>query len=148
MQITIQSHQLQLCKEELERMENMLLLSIGRFSRAIKTVRIRLTDTNGPKGGYDKECLIVVKLRDGGEVVIQGGGENSGGAMRRCADRLTRAVERKVKLRQRRPIQRIRRQKQTEREAALVEDDQIHEQVESDQILLCAPDGRGKYGHG
>ncbi len=114
MQITIKAHQTQLNQEDSLRMERRLHFALGRFSDGIERVRIRLTDCNGPKGGPDKECLIVVKLRKGGEIIVKGKGMNNGLALNLCADRVSRAVDRKLSRRWRTPVHRIRRVPDTE----------------------------------
>ncbi len=51
--------------------DRRLNFALSRFgSRVLKTV-VYLTDNNGPKGGIDKSCLIVVRLRGLGEVIAE-----------------------------------------------------------------------------
>lgn len=45
--------------------------AIGRFASRILRISVRLRDLNGPKGGEDKQCQIVLALKSGGEVVIE-----------------------------------------------------------------------------
>ena len=54
-----------------EHLERRLTFALSRFgSRVLKAV-VYLTDNNGPKGGFDKSCLIVVRLRGAGEVIAE-----------------------------------------------------------------------------
>ena len=54
-----------------EHIERRLTFALSRFGpRVLKTV-VYLTDNNGPKGGIDKSCLIVVRLRGLGEVIAE-----------------------------------------------------------------------------
>ncbi len=54
-----------------EHIERRLTFALSRFGpRVLRTV-VYLTDNNGPKGGIDKSCLIVVRLRGLGEVVAE-----------------------------------------------------------------------------
>ena len=41
-----------------------------RSPRAIAGVRIRLFDTNGPRGGNDKACLVQARLEQGHKSVV------------------------------------------------------------------------------
>ena len=45
--------------------ERRLRFALTRFSGRIGRVNVFLTDQNGPRGGIDKTCRIVVRLRDG-----------------------------------------------------------------------------------
>ncbi len=142
MQITIQPHRTHLRRETIQRMERRLLFVLSRFANVIRTVRVRLVDINGPKGGPDKHCLIIARFRKGGEVVIQGKGENNTTVLYRCADRLNRAVERKLKRSLKAPIRKIRRMLHSERNDAFVMEEQACEQMEINNMTLCLPDGR------
>ena len=142
MQITIQQHQTHLRRETIQRMERRLLFVLSRFSTVIKTVRVRLMDINGPKGGNDKHCLIIARLRKGGEVIIQGKGKNNTTVLYRCADRLSRGLERKLSRRLSTPIRKIRRALHAERNAALDMEEQACEQMEQGDMLLSLSDGR------
>ena len=54
-----------------EHIERRLTFAMSRFgARVLKTV-VHLADNNGPKGGVDKSCLIVVRLRGLGELVAE-----------------------------------------------------------------------------
>ena len=114
MRITIKVHRLQLAQEMITTMERRLRLTLGRFVGSINRVTVRLTDINGPKGGIDKECLIVVKLRKGGEVVVQGIGKNCSATLHYCADRIGRAVGRELSRNRRTPIRKMRRMQNIE----------------------------------
>ena len=51
--------------------ERRLRFALTRFSGRIGRVNVFLADQNGPRGGIDKTCRIVVRLRDGGDVVAE-----------------------------------------------------------------------------
>lgn len=51
--------------------ERRLQFALSRFSGRIRRVDVFLADENGPRGGIDKTCRIVVRLRDGGDVVAE-----------------------------------------------------------------------------
>ena len=51
--------------------ERRLRFALSRFSGRIRRVNVFLADQNGPRGGIDKTCRIVVMLRDGGSVVAE-----------------------------------------------------------------------------
>lgn len=51
--------------------ERRLRFALTRFSGRIGRVSVFLADQNGPRGGIDKTCRIVVRLRAGGDVVAE-----------------------------------------------------------------------------
>lgn len=54
-----------------EHADRRLSFALSRFGSRILKTTVYLTDNNGPKGGIDKNCLIVVRLRGLGEVVAE-----------------------------------------------------------------------------
>lgn len=139
MNITIRAHQTQLKQEDALRMEKRLHFALGRFSSGINRVRIRLTDSNGPKGGHDKECLIVVTLRKGGEIIVKGKGVNNSLALNLCAARISRAVERKLSQRWRTPVRRKHRETDTETIASPEEIEQSHSTFARNDLMVGGP---------
>lgn len=45
---------------------------LGRHMDIVKSIVITIRDINGPRGGVDKECQVVVKLRKMQDVVVSG----------------------------------------------------------------------------
>lgn len=95
-------------------MERRIRFALGRFGTSVKEVTLRLKDLNGPKGGVDKECLIVVNMSKGGEVIVQGNGKDYSTTLNYCAERIGRAVERELSRKRMTPIRKIRRIQHTE----------------------------------
>ncbi len=91
-------------------------LALSRFATAIQTVTIRITDTNGPKGGEDTRCIVSVKLASTGEVVVQGEGEKVLSVLSHCLSRAERAVGRSLDRRRDNPIRMNRRRTKVEDE--------------------------------
>lgn len=48
-----------------------LQFALGRFAGRIRRVSTFFEDQNGPRGGVDKFCRIVVRLVDGSELVAE-----------------------------------------------------------------------------
>lgn len=86
-------------------------LALGRFGRRIDRVRVYLRDVNGPRGGPDKKCRIVVDLPPRGRVVVTGTDTDMRAAITGTAERAAFAVRRHVKRRlaRRRPPRRALR---------------------------------------
>ena len=116
MKIIIKTHRVKLDQKTIVAMERRIRFALGKFGDSVNEATVRLTDLNGPKGGVDKNCLIVVKLRKGGEVIVQGSGKDCIVTLNYCADRIGRAVERDLSRNRKAPIRRMRRIQKTERE--------------------------------
>lgn len=75
-----------------------LEFALGRFASRIRSLRVRLTDLNGPRGGLDKQCLVTVRLdRPRRVIVIEDVDPDEAVAMSRAVERAARAVSRAVR---------------------------------------------------
>jgi putative sigma-54 modulation protein len=63
MDIDIQSRGFSLTRALQHAIEGEALQYASRCSRTLAGLRVRLFDTNGPRGGSDKTCLIQARLR-------------------------------------------------------------------------------------
>lgn len=90
--------------------EERLRLALGRFAAYVGEVRVYLRDVNGPRGGTDKVCRVVVEVPRYGRVVVAGADADVFEAVARTASRARFAVRRRVKRRlaRRRPSRRRR----------------------------------------
>lgn len=67
--------------------------ALGRFSHAIQEVSMRLQDINGPeRDGVDKQCRVVLRLKDNVVLVIEDLGINMMEVIDRVADPLHRTL--------------------------------------------------------
>ena len=64
--------------------------SLGRFQDQATRVEVHLSDTNGPKGGVDKRCVIEVRLAGRQPVAAAHEGETIMESVRGAADKLER----------------------------------------------------------
>ena len=76
--------------------ERRLQFALARFSGRIQRVNVFLQDQNGPRGGVDKTCRIVVRLRDGGDLVAEVVDACWEGAVDRATTLVARTVSREV----------------------------------------------------
>ncbi len=75
--------------------DRRLSFALKKFNTDIERIEVSLSDENGPRGGIDKRCLIVVKLlRSLGRVTIEDHGKDFFTVVSRAADRISRAVSR------------------------------------------------------
>jgi ribosome-associated translation inhibitor RaiA len=94
MQLHIKGQNLFLAPAVIVRTERRLRFALSRFADRLDRVTVRLADLNGPRGGVDKQCRIIVRLRPGGEVVIEDTANDVEAVIDRGADRVQRAVAR------------------------------------------------------
>lgn len=74
--------------------ERRLLFALGRFSRQVEAVRLLLDDVNGPRGGVDKRCQVVVQLAPWGEVRVEQSDRSLHAVIDLAADRVRHALSR------------------------------------------------------
>jgi ribosome-associated translation inhibitor RaiA len=68
-------------------------MKLGKFATSIERVSVRVTDTNGPRGGVDQVCNVKVVLSGLPSVVI----ERRHAALHAAIDGALRATERAVR---------------------------------------------------
>lgn len=82
----------------------------GRYRAVTMRVRVRFSDVNGPKGGFDKQCVIAIKLRHIGNIIIKGEGINYLEVFKTSVERLVRSVRRELAKQRDMPIRINRRE--------------------------------------
>ena len=70
--------------------------SFARFGFNIKSIEIKVQDVNGPRGGVDKACRVLVKLRKLKDVAVTVNDETLANAIPSAIFRAARSVGRVV----------------------------------------------------
>lgn len=96
--------------------ERRLRFALGRFGSRVGTVSVFLQDHNGPKGGIDKICRILVKTRGCGVVVAAVADSDWAAAVDRATTRIGQAMARQVD--RMRDYHDARRRRMTEKQLA------------------------------
>jgi len=99
MRLHIRCKNLRLTKEMREQTRSRLAFALARFGHRIKEVTTNLADLNGRKGGIDKQCHLVVRLRPKGNITIVQTATNVSAAIAQAADRAGQTVGRALKRR-------------------------------------------------
>ena len=74
-----------------------LEFALGRFGAHVRSLTVRMTDLNGPRGGVDKHCLVAIRLTSPPRlIVIQDTDVEAEVAIGRVAERAARVVARAV----------------------------------------------------
>ncbi len=99
MRIHVQSRALEHTEALHGYVQRRLLFALSRFGARVQSVRVRLDDLNGPRGGIDKRCQIDAHLGPWGDVRIEQSAGEVHAAIDRAADRLQHAVAREMERR-------------------------------------------------
>ena len=111
MQVSIRGDRMKLGAELREYITRRLHFALGRFGPAIQRVNVRTEDLNGPRGGIDKRCHILVRLRAsaGNPITVDTDDSDLRAAIDLAAERIGRSVARALERKhQRRASQRRR----------------------------------------
>ncbi len=79
--------------------ERRFRFALGRFGGRIGLVSVLLEDINGPRGGCDKRCRVIVDLEPTGQLVLELTARNEKIAAAQAADRIKSSVSRELRRR-------------------------------------------------
>ena len=83
------------------KIEHAVSSALDRFKHTIHEVRLSVVDINGPRGGLDKMCRVMLRLRPGGLLVATAHGTSpehaAHEALRRLNESITRTLSRRRK---------------------------------------------------
>ena len=96
MKLTLTSRGIELSTELKDHVKRRIYFSLGRLAGQIKTLSVRLSDANGPRGGVDKCCDIRVDVGLRRAVIIHEQQENIYAAVAFAVERAERAVLRQL----------------------------------------------------
>ncbi len=99
MHLQIRAKNFRLHDTDREEMERRLQFALSRFDGRISQVTVGLADVNGPRGGADKQCRLVVRLAPSGKVTIEETHANVSAAVALAAGRAGRAIGRALQRR-------------------------------------------------
>ena len=100
MQIDIQTRNFYLSEALRNYAEWRLRFALTSVDNHVQRIVVRLSDINGPRGGEDKRCKIMVVLSGMPEVVVEDIEADLYFAIDRAADRAGRTVMRKINRKQ------------------------------------------------
>jgi putative sigma-54 modulation protein len=96
MELDIRGQNLRIAEGLNELVERQMNFALGPFEGWISGVSVHLEDVNGPKGGIDKQCRVLVTLKGGKTLKIEDIDADLTAAINRAADRLGQALSREV----------------------------------------------------
>ena len=78
-----------------EHIERKADLSLDRFAASIQSLQVTLEDANGPRGGVDQVCRLVVHLQERqAPMIAEATHESSGGAIELAFGKVSHAISR------------------------------------------------------
>jgi putative sigma-54 modulation protein len=98
MQIEIQARNFSMTRAMRTHIERRLGFALSTCYQHVKRILVRLSDVNGPRGGNDKRCHLVVTL-PGQAVVVENTEADLYVAINRAASRAGRTVMRQLRRR-------------------------------------------------
>ncbi len=98
MKVRLTAHGIELSAELRDYVTRRVHFGLGRFAGRIKSLSVRLTDINGPRGGIDKCCDIRVHAGLSQKVVVRERQATIHAAVAVAMERVERAVKRQLSL--------------------------------------------------
>lgn len=96
MELEIGKHDVHLNDTLRDHIERRLDFALSQFGNFVSRVTVTLADVNGPRGGPDKQCRLLIHLRSGSLVKVEDTDEDMTAAVNRAADRAGHAVARQL----------------------------------------------------
>lgn len=96
MEITVKARHLALSKELKEYVKRRVRFALDSRRDSINRIVVTLSDINGPKGGEDKRCQVLVKLSGRGDVVIDDKQDQLYAAIDKAASKASRTVTKRI----------------------------------------------------
>lgn len=94
MKMSMRSKGVELTESLRRHLEDKLRFALARFTDRVRSVRVQLTDLNGPKGGEDIRCQIQAELAPRGTLVIRETQEDPVLAFSRASERVKYSLSR------------------------------------------------------
>ena len=96
MRIQIVSRKLRYEEATTEYTHRRAHFALGRFAGAIRGVQVSLMDENGPRGGEDKRCRVLITLKSGGRLVLEHTAARLHDAVDQCLQRAGHSLGRSL----------------------------------------------------
>lgn len=97
MKIAIQTRDAELTDDLRERLAQGLAFALSQYQDRIRGVVVGLSDLNGPKGGIDKRCRVLVRLNGLPDIVVEETEADFSVAVDRAADRAKQTLIRRLR---------------------------------------------------
>jgi putative sigma-54 modulation protein len=92
MNVMIRTHNVELSSDLRALVDQRVRVALDRLTTAVTDVEVLISDLNGPRGGLDKRCRLLVRGRTAQRIVV----EQTGAEIAPTISALARKVERAV----------------------------------------------------
>ena len=99
MRLEIRGQRIELSDAIRDHVARRLHYALGRFEGRVTGATARLADLNGPRGGVDKRCRIIVAMRAQEPILVEDTDTDVYAAVDRASERAGRAVWRQLERR-------------------------------------------------
>ncbi|MEM7782664.1 MAG: hypothetical protein AAF623_04865 [Planctomycetota bacterium] len=99
MQITVTDKHHLLSASSLSKIKARLYASFSKFGFRVSQIDLKVRDLNGPRGGIDKECKVVVRVERMGDIVVSSRDRTLTKAIPDTINRAARTVTRRLERR-------------------------------------------------
>lgn len=96
MEILIIDRQKMLGPTAIKRAESKAAAAFSKFGHNISSIDISVQDINGPRGGVDKECRVIVKLMKMNDFAVSVKDDSLSKAVSNAINRAARSVARQL----------------------------------------------------
>jgi putative sigma-54 modulation protein len=107
--IDIRTKNLELTPSLKNHIQRRLAFALGAREDQIQRVQVMLSDVNGPRGGEDKRCRVLIRLRGLKDIVIEDCQSEMRTAIDRTAARASQTLARKLMKWQQKRVQSLNR---------------------------------------
>jgi putative sigma-54 modulation protein len=97
MELAINASNIEMSKETISQIKEKSRKVFARISDYILAVKLTIEDVNGPKGGIDKKCVVVVHCYGMPTVVASNNQQSSVGAVNLALTKARTALIKKIK---------------------------------------------------
>jgi ribosomal subunit interface protein len=98
MLVNIQSRHFSLSEALSKYVKSKVQIMLSRYDSKVNSINVSLFDINGPKGGEDKCCKIIIKINGASSIVVQETAEDLYDAINTCSRRARRALKRQLSI--------------------------------------------------
>jgi ribosomal subunit interface protein len=96
MECEVRTHHLERSDALDAHIERKLERALRRHRQRVGRVIVRIGDLNGPRGGVDKRCTIVLSHLDGGIIVVHADSDDAYAAVTQAAQRIDEQIGRRL----------------------------------------------------